>query len=162
MSLSTGDGDPVLTQDLEVSSLPPLPTGFVNAWSIRLGGDYDVNKALTVRGGGHYESSAVPTAWRSVSVVDGPKVGLGLGATFNLGKHVAIDASVAEQLIFPYTVSDSEVRSQVVTAEVVEPFATYTETGKVVANGDYKSHTTFAGLGATFYFGAPKTGDAKN
>lgn len=173
VNLSTGDGDPVLTlvhdpesplltQDLEVSSLPPLPTGFTNAFSVRLGGDYEVAKMVTLRGGAHYETSAVPTAWRSVSVVDGPKIGVGLGATFNLGKHVAIDASVAEQVIFPHTVTDSEVRSQVVTAEVVEPFATYTETGKVVGNGDYKSNTTFAGLGATFYFGAPKTGAASN
>ncbi|NOZ84912.1 MAG: hypothetical protein GXP49_01350 [Deltaproteobacteria bacterium] len=61
-----------------------VPKHWKNAWSLRLGGTYDVlGKWLSLSAGAYYESSAVPDETASVAVYDNDKYGLALGATLS-------------------------------------------------------------------------------
>lgn len=144
-----------LPEDVPVTTDVGIPTGFTDAWSLRVGGDVDVTKWLEVRAGGNYETSAVPTRLQGVSVVDGNKLGYGVGGTFRFAKRWAVDVGLSQQFIFSRTISDSEFRQITMEADLLEPENTAIGAGKVVGNGDFASRLTYAGIGATVYFGAP-------
>jgi long-subunit fatty acid transport protein len=107
-----------------------------------------------VRAGANYESSAIPTSWQGSSIVDGNKFGFGLGGTVNIVKRVALDASFGEQFLPAREITDSEVQQVVVAAGLTDPYPTTVGAGKVIGNGALKSHVTYAGVGATVFFGA--------
>lgn len=137
-----GQSDAVVTDDVII------PTGFQDSWSVRLGGDYRVHDWVTLRAGGHYETSAVPDALQAVSVVDGRKFGYGAGATIHVLDRAALDLAFSQQFLASRTITDSEVHQITVDALSGE-----VGQGKIVGNGDFSSALTFAGLGATVYFG---------
>lgn len=139
---SLGQVDAVVTDDVVI------PTGFTNAWSVRAGGDWRVTDWGRVSLGGHYETSAVRDALQSVAVVDGSKFGFGLGASVRIARRVQIDAALSQQYLASRTITDSEVHQITVNALSGE-----IAPGKVVGNGDFKSHLTLGGLGATVFFG---------
>ncbi len=130
-----------------------LPTGYADSWSARLGGDWQVAPWARVALGGHYETSAVPPATQGVNIVDGDKWGMGGGATFQVGKHLALDVSAARTMFPDRDVTDSELRQLSLYANIADPDAAGVVNGKVVGNGAFASHLSFLALGATWTFG---------
>lgn len=154
LTLTHKEGQPLLPVDLTVTDDIVQKTGFQDAVSLRLGGDYKINDIVTVRAGANYESSAIPTSWQGSSIVDGNKFGFGLGGTVTIAKRVSLDASFGEQFLPTREITDSEVTQVVVAAGLTDPYPTTVGTGKVIGNGTLKSHVTYAGVGATVFFGA--------
>ena len=153
VSLTHGDG--FLQEDIPITEDIAIVTGFQDAVSVRLGGDYLVADWLRVSAGAHYETSAVPAARQGVAVVDGDKWGVAAGATAFVGKHLAFDVAVAEQFLSNRNITDSELRQIALQADVLNPDNTTVGEGKVVGNGEFTSRLTFVGIGATVYLGAP-------
>lgn len=147
------EGSPLLTEDIVLTDDIVIKTGFQDNVSVRLGGDYMVTKAVQVRGGVHFETSAVDPKLMGQSVVDGTKFGLGLGATVYAGKRFSFDLGASETVTPEQTISDSELTQVVVSTTIGEHPEVYTKEGKVIGNGTVASHTTFVGVGATLYFG---------
>jgi long-subunit fatty acid transport protein len=144
-----------LQEDIPITEDIAIVTGFQDAVSVRLGGDYLVADWLRVSAGAHYETSAVPAARQGVAVVDGNKWGVAAGATFFAGKHLAFDVAFAEQFLSNRNITDSELRQIALQADVLNPDNTTVGEGKVVGNGEFASRLTFVGIGATVYLGAP-------
>lgn len=137
--------------DIEVTSDVAIPTGFKNAWSVRVGGDYDVADWLELRAGANYESTGVRAALQGVSVVDGDKIGLGLGGTFRFGGRWAVDVGASEQVMFGQQITDSELRQ--ITMNATNPADPSVGTGKVIGNGELASRLTTVGVGVTVALG---------
>lgn len=153
MKLSV-DEDSILygtVQEIEVTEDVAIPTGFSDAFSIRAGADWRATDWLELRGGANYESSAVSDALQGVSVVDGTKFGLGLGATAHVAKRWAFDLGVSEQFILGREISTSELSQIVIDVSNIEEPGV--GTGKIIGNGQFASRLTYAGIGATVYFG---------
>ncbi|MBN2799256.1 MAG: outer membrane protein transport protein [Deltaproteobacteria bacterium] len=120
-----------------------LPAGFQDAYSLRLGAEYDVAELLSVRGGAMYESPAIQPQYIGVSLVDTGKVKLTGGATLKLlDGHLNLIGAVG------YTAfGTQEVRDSVLTQSNAMGDEALT-----VGNGDYSSHGLTAGLGAAYRF----------
>jgi len=136
-------------QPVEVVTDVELPAGFQDAWSVRLGGTYTLNDALSLSGGGLYEVSAVPTSSLGLGQIDMDKFGYGLGVSWRLGKQVELDASFGQLFFQTADVSDSEVEAVMVNAISGE----VTEDGAIVGNGVYTSRVLLGGLGLSWAFG---------
>lgn len=143
----------LLGEDISVTDDITLKTGYVDSWSLRLGGDAQVSEVVLLRGGVSYESSAIPTSAQGEAVVDGPKVGLSAGGRVRVGDHLALDLSLSDQLLFAREITTSDVHAVVVETQVTPPYTTTVEDGKVVGNGTLRSNVFYAGVGATVYFG---------
>jgi long-chain fatty acid transport protein len=142
-----------LTEDIPITADVAIPTGFQDAISVRVGGDLDVASWLQLRAGANYESSAVPSRLQGVSVVDGTKFGLGLGATARVAKRWAFDLGIGEQFILGRDITDSEFKQITLVADASHPEDTTIGAGLVVGNGQFASRLTYAGIGATVYLG---------
>jgi long-subunit fatty acid transport protein len=142
-----------LPPSVTVSDDVVLPTGYSDSWSARLGGDWQVAPWARVALGGHYETSAVPPATQGVNLVDGNKWGLGGGATFQVGKHLAIDVTGARTFFPDRSVTDSELTQLALFIDRENPEGGGIVDGKVVGNGDYRSNLSFLAVGATWTFG---------
>lgn len=143
----------LVQEDIPVTDDIVFATGYRDAWSARLGGDWDVTEWARVSAGAHWESSAVPPETQGVSVVDGNKWGLGLGGTFTIADRVAIDVSAAQQYLADRDIADSQLRQQELYVNPAEPDESEVVQGKVVGNGQFTSRLTFVAVGATLYFG---------
>lgn len=147
------EGAALLDEDLEVTDDVVFRTGFQDAWSIRLGGDYKITDWAQVRLGGHYESSALPTATTGVNLPEAPKFGVGVGGTFTIAKRVALDVGFAEQFLGTQHITDSQVAQQALWTDASNPEDSAVVPGRIVGNGDLTSNVTYVSLGATVYFG---------
>jgi len=88
-----------------------LPGAWRDAYSVRLGGRYDVVPGLvTLRGGAFYESSAVPLAWVSPSAFDANKLGVTTGARLELPYGTWLDLALGGVYWLPMHITDSSVR----------------------------------------------------
>jgi long-chain fatty acid transport protein len=154
LTVKHADDATLLQDDIVVTDDVVFPTGYQNSWSARLGGDYQLNEWAQVRAGAHYESSAVPDANLAVNLVDGPKWGVGAGATFTVAKRVAFDVAFAEQFMGSREITNSKVTQQALLTELSPPYASTVVPGKVIGNGKMTSNVTFVAVGATLYFGA--------
>ncbi|MEY3209598.1 MAG: hypothetical protein RIT28_79 [Pseudomonadota bacterium] len=141
MNLHTQAGDVVIEGPIE------LPAGYEDAFSVRLGAEYDVNDQLALRAGGMFESSAIPGATQGVGLVDGPKWGYSAGATYKVGRRYAIDAGFAQQLIVPREITNSQV-----TQVQIDAISGEVSDGKVVGNGVFESRVTMFGVGLSVDF----------
>lgn len=119
---------------VEVSDDIVLPANYQNSWSARLGAEYDASDRFTVRAGGLYETSAIPTATSGVDLVDGNKAGYGLGGSVRLGRRWALDAAYAQTFLLVDEITNSEVRQI-----VVDPLTGEVTDGVVVGNGTVDS-----------------------
>lgn len=138
--------DAVVTNDIVI------PAAYQNVWSARLGGSFDVVPKLTLRAGGYYETSAVPDKFQGVTLVDGDKVGFGLGAGLHLGR-VDIDAAFGETFFIPRDITDSELEQLVLDLDLAHPELSEVGKGKVVGNGHFSSRLTFISMAMTWRFG---------
>lgn len=151
-----GKEDGLIPDGMDVKEDIVFVTGYQDSWSVRLGGDVQLNDWALVRAGGHFESSAIPDEYVQVNLVDGPKWGVGGGATFTIAKRVALDVSVAEQFMTNRTITNSKVTQQALFTSLTEPDKAVVVPGKVIGNGDLSSNTTFVGVGATVYLGGKR------
>jgi long-chain fatty acid transport protein len=145
-----GLGDAVVTNDIII------PAAYQNVWSVRLGGEYDLHQKLTVRAGGYYETSAVPDKFQGVTLVDGRKAGVGLGAGLHLGR-VDLDAAFGETFMIPRDITDSELQQLVLDLDLAHPEDSVVGNGKIVGNGHFASRLTFISMAMTWRFGKEPT-----
>lgn len=128
-----------------------LPAGYDNAFSVRLGAQYDLNDEWVLRAGALYEASAVPAKTQGVGLVDGPKVGGSTGFSLALNDRVTFDAGAAMSFILPREITDSEVSQ--IKLDVLSADGGV-EAGKVVGNGTFESRLFMAGFGFDYRFGS--------
>ncbi len=82
-----------------------------DAWSLRLGGRYDVLPGVVrLRGGIFYETSAARNNYLSAATFDLPKLGVGMGVRWDFWKHMWFDAAVSYAYWFSKKVTDTDVR----------------------------------------------------
>ena len=137
-SLDTLAGEQAVPESIE------LPSGFSDAWSARLGAEYDINPLVTARLGGFYEKPALGPATQSVSLLDLDKVQIGGGASINpLGGRLGIDLMVAYLWMPELTMTDSEVMA----INALEEDQTFG-----VGNGTYSAFGFKAGLQLRYRF----------
>ncbi len=148
----------ILPDDIQIKDDISIVTGFQDAYSARLGADYDVTDWLRLSAGAHYETSAVPTTRQGVAVVDGNKWGVAAGGTIRAGKHLAFDVAFAEQFLANRQITDSTLKQIQLQTDLTDPTQTKVGDGTTVGNGQFTSRLTFVGVGATVYLGQPKAG----
>ncbi len=141
--IDTVDGEPVvMTEDVVI------PAAYQDAFSIRLGGNYAVHDRLKARAGVFFESSAVPEKALGVGLVDGKKLGYGIGVSWQPIPNLSLDAAWGQSFLFPI-----ETRSSTVAQVAVDPLTNDIGSGKFVAHGTYRSRFQVAVVGATYSFG---------
>lgn len=85
------------------------PKDWQDAWSARLGGTLGLfDRAIELHAGGYYETSAVPNETYSVELVDGEKVGAGLGISGEMC-GVRIDVGYLHVFVFDRTVGQESI-----------------------------------------------------
>ena len=124
-----------------------LPTGFVNAHSYRLGFQYDIQDAATIRLGGNYETSAIEPQNLAPNMVDTNKIGYGLGGSYHLDFGLSLDVGWSQVFYEDTTVTDSDVRQI-----GVDPLSGEIYEGRVIADGQYSSRLKLLGAGFTYNF----------
>ena len=133
-----------------------LPAGFNDAFSLRLGGQYDLD-AFTLRAGVAYEQSAVPPRTQSVSNADGDKVVYGLGASWNLQDRMSLDVGFSQTFLQSRDITNSDVRKIVIPVfpltNLADPDNLAIQQGDVVGNGSFASTALFFSGGLTYRFG---------
>ncbi len=137
----------------EPTGLPPIvqPKDWQDAMSLRAGGSLALfDKMIEVHGGGFYETSAIPNSTYSVELVDGDKVGLGLGVSGKLN-GVRLDVGYGHVFIFDRTIgTDSIVAAGNVV--VPPPIAAEGELRTRVAMGTYRASYNMLNVGVTVAF----------
>ena len=120
-----------------------IPRNFVDTYSLRLGGDYElVDRSFTLRAGALYESSAIPSETLSVLQIDADKVGLCAGATWEASPSVSVDFGYTHLFFFETRVTNSII-------EQLNP--TNPEGNSVVGNGVYRTSFDMLGLGVRLH-----------
>lgn len=151
----------VLTEDLEITDDVVLPANYVNTWTFALGGDLDVTDFLVARFGGYYEQSAVPPATQTVAVVDGEKIGYGLGLTGFLGKRWALEGAMSQTFIFERDIKNSVAARQEIPVDLLSAIngdiSAELGPGGVVGNGLFSSRMFYLSAGVTHYWGKKNT-----
>lgn len=135
-------------EDIEVTDDIVLPAGYVDTWSVRLGGEWQFHKRGTLRLGGLWEQGAIPEANRGVSLLDGKKLGYGLGGTFQAWKRVGFDVGWFQSFVPETVIEGSNVESIVLhweTGNIVP--------GRNVGDGTLKGSAKLLGIGVNYAFG---------
>lgn len=139
---SLDDEPTMVEEDIE------LPTGFKDAHSYRLGGQWEPKDFLTIRLGGNYETSAVEPKNLAPNMVDTNKIGYGAGLSYNLTKiGLSLDLGMSQVFLKDTTVTDSDVRQI-----GVDPLSGEVYEGRVIADGEYRSKIKMFGGGFTHNF----------
>ncbi|MDP2306214.1 MAG: outer membrane protein transport protein [Pseudomonadota bacterium] len=154
MEVNGAEGGFIEGQKILVEDDIHFLTGFQDAISVRLGGDWQINEWAQVRLGGHYETGALPDATLGVNLPDSSKIGIGAGGTFTIAKRVALDIAFAQQFLGTRNITDSEASQQALWTSLANPEESAVVPGKVVGNGVLSSSVTYVGIGASVYFGA--------
>jgi long-chain fatty acid transport protein len=113
-----------------------LPSGFQDAGSVRLGGEWTADDRVRVRAGGLFETSSLPEPNASVALVDTPKVQVGAGTSVVVGHGFALDAGAAWVRFARLHVTDSTV-TQLDFGD---------STPRIVGNGDLAADAVTLGL----------------
>ena len=109
----------------------------------------------------YYEASAIPDKSLGVSLMDGNKVGYGVGATYSpSGLPLSFDIALSQAFLGTNEIRNSQLTQLTVPIDptpalVGEPVATTIESGRVVGNGDLTSRLTMLSAGVTWTFGKP-------
>jgi long-chain fatty acid transport protein len=137
-----------------------IPADYVNTFSYRVGTEYDIGDKGSLRGGAWYEQSAIPTRTQGINLIDGSKVGYGLGGTYNLGDRWAFDIGFAQVFIAEREIKNSAVRQLQIPVGLdlekiinEEPIDAKLGQGDVIGNGTLSATTTMMSAGLTVYFG---------
>ena len=136
-------------EDVIITDDVVLPAGYRDAWSVRLGGQQQVSDPFLLRAGVFYEISAIPGSTQAVSLIDGDKIGYGLGGGYQATDNWTVDFGLSQSFLRPTEVTDSEVKQisvDAMTGDFLE--------GTTIGNGTYKSSTLIFGGGVTYEFGS--------
>jgi len=128
-----------------------LPTGYMDSYSIRLGGDWRIHPSFSLRTGVLWESGGMPLHNISAASLDQDKIGYGFGASYHLGDSLDIDLGVFQSFFGDFTIDNSEVKRISAEIDLSDQSATLVE-DRVVGNGEYSSSTLFFGAGAIYRF----------
>jgi len=148
----TVDPDGFIDEDAVVTEDVVIPAQYQDVWSARLGGSFDAHPKLTLHAGGYFETSAVPKAFQGVTLVDGDKIGAGLGAGTHLG-GLDIELAFGQTWFLPRDITDSEMTQLVLDLDLADPDESEVVPGKVVGNGHFASRLTFLSMAMTWHFG---------
>lgn len=148
-------------EDVVLDNDVVIPAQYEDAWSVRLGGEAEIIEPLSVRAGAFYETSAIPVQTQAVALVDGPKVGYGVGATFwhkkDSRRIFSLDAGFSQTFITERTITGSQIRRQEIPINLPDVLAGDVEAGVVeglgVGNGTMSSSMRFFSAGGTLYWG---------
>jgi long-subunit fatty acid transport protein len=143
--------DPLNLEIINAPGIGTIPVGamsvpreFEDTLSVRLGGDYSmVPDVFTLRAGGFWEQSAVPTKTLTVLQVDMDKVGFGLGGTWGPSQGVDVDFGYTHIFYFTAEVTDSKMR---------QLNSTNPEGTTVIGNGTYEASADLLGVGVRVGF----------
>jgi long-chain fatty acid transport protein len=139
-----------------------LPANYQSTMSFRLGTEYDLGERFSFRGGTFYEQSAIPPETQGVTLVDGPKFGYGLGASYHFRKLLSFDLGWGQSFIQRRTIEDSELTRLEIPVDIPydkilageDPtIESEIRNGKIVGNGEFAAHTNMFSMGLTVYFG---------
>ena len=136
-------------EDVVITDDVVLPAGYRDAWSVRLGGQQQISDPFVLRAGLFYEITAVPGATQSVSLIDGNKIGYGIGGGYRASDNWTFDVGLSQSFLQPTEVTDSEVKQISVDALSGEFLD-----GTTIGNGTYSSNTLIFGAGMTYAFGS--------
>lgn len=153
LTLTGTEDGPLRGTDLVVTDDVALATGFVDSWSLRLGGEWDVAAPVTVRAGLYGETGATPDVMANPGVVDGDKGGVGLGASVRIGPHLVIDAAGTYAAWLDRTVTTSTFAQPALLVDYNDQFRTTVGQGRVIGNGTYRADAWTAGLSLGWSFG---------
>ncbi|MGC6508157.1 MAG: OmpP1/FadL family transporter [Myxococcota bacterium] len=142
LEIETSFPDPTVISDDIV-----LPTGFVNAHSYRLGGQYDIQEFATIRLGVNFETSAIRPKNLAPNMVDTNKVGYGAGGSYHTDFGLSLDFGISQVFYKDTTVKNSEV-FQI----SVDPLSGEVSDGSAIGNGKYTSRLMLLGAGFTYTF----------
>ena len=134
--------------DIVIDDDVNLPANYKDSWAIRLGCEEDLNRKFTMRAGAFYETSGIPSSTQSVTLVDGDKVGYGIGGSYRPSENWSLDFGVSQSFLNPTTATDSEVKQisvDALTGEFLD--------GTVIGNGKYESSLLIFGAGLVWEFG---------
>lgn len=141
------DVDVVVTGDLmdqPVQETFDLPATFRDAWSLRLGAEYDLGEVASFRLGGMYDRSAFHPTNVSVALMDTDKLQVGAGATVKLlGDRLWLDGLFSWVFYAPLEMRDSAVPQINAWDE---------DQVMIVGDGDYSSSGLMVGLGLRYRF----------
>ncbi len=148
----------LLTDDIVITNDVELLAGYRDTFSLRMGGEYDLDDRYSVRAGAFYETSAVPPENQGVGLVDTNKFGFGAGASVDL-RRFRLDLSLARLQLASRDITDSALRQLWLKVDLSDPSGSEITDGKVVGNGHFTSHLDMASLAATVRLGhLPDTG----
>ncbi len=137
-----------ITEVPGVGEVPLEPIPVERDWrdsvSVRLGGDYELSEAVTVRGGYAFETSAIPAEYHDVLALDAPKHLFSGGFTHRWDR-ISLDGSVAYYLYHTREVSNSKIRQ-------IAPMDPDDEHATVVGNGTYRIGHLVVGAGVNWKY----------
>ncbi|WP_168210610.1 OmpP1/FadL family transporter [Persicimonas caeni] len=140
--------------DIEVEGVPgigsipvgplTIPENWKDTFSVRLGGDFKVDEALTLRAGYNFETGAVPDEYYSVFSPDSDKhtVAAGMSWAFDGWQ---LDAGTAYYFFSDRNIDTSNMRQ-------INPTDAENELATVVGNGEYSSRYFVFGMGVNYMF----------
>jgi long-subunit fatty acid transport protein len=153
---------PDLGHEVPIKGPVVIPQEFRDSISFRLGGEWEAKDWLSLRSGMYWERSAINNKNMGVSLMDGNKVGYGLGASYHVDDILSFDIGFSQAFLGTRKIRDSELKQLKVPIDLTpalmgngEAIDTSIGKGAVVSNGDISSTLTMVSFGATYYFGKP-------
>ncbi len=136
-----------------------IPQNYRDTVSYRAGTEWDASDWLTIRNGVYFEAAAVPKESMGVALMDGNKVGYGIG--FTLSSHalpLSVDLALSQAFLGTRKIRDSNLTQLTVPIDPTPALtggevSTTIENGRVVGNGDITSRLTMLSAGVTYHFG---------
>ncbi len=153
-----------LAQDIDpnipINGPVSIPAEYTDTFSYRLGMEWRAKNWLSLRSGAYYEQTAIPNRVQGVSLMDGNKVGYGVGASYHWEDIASFDFALSQSFLGTRKIRNSELRTLEVPIDISnalsgEALDTSIGSGSVVGNGDISSTLTMLSLGVTYYFGNP-------
>jgi hypothetical protein len=119
-----------------------IPRHMNDTVSVRIGGEYTIDRTVTVSLGGYFENGSLPDQYLSALTIDSDKVVVGGGVGIHVSPEVSIDIAAGYIWMAPRSVRDSLVPQ----ANPIRPPGSTTET-IYIGNGDYDMTAPYFGLG---------------
>ena len=129
--------------DYEIGSLN-IPRNMNDTVSVRLGGEYTIDRFLQLRLGASYENGAFSDSWLQALTIDSDKIVVSGGASLRAVDGLWLDVMVGYAHLFPRNVTTSMV-PQVNPIRPAGPFIP-------IGNGRYEMIAPFFGVGLRYDF----------
>jgi long-chain fatty acid transport protein len=149
-----------LDPEVPINGPVSIPAEYTDTFSYRLGAEWAAKDWLSLRSGAYFEETAIPNRVQGVSLMDGNKVGYGIGASYHWDDIASFDIAFSQSFLGKRKIRNSELTKLEVPISVTDAITeggidTTIGNGAVVGNGDISSTLTMISFGATYYFGNP-------